>query len=103
MSVAAALIRRAGRFQRLLADRGYDARHVRDTIAERGAEAVIPSTRSRKVAIPHDPIAYRERNLVERIWCRLKDFRRIATRYDKLARNFASTTAIAAMLVYWCN
>lgn len=103
MSVAAALIRRARPFARLLADRGYDARHLRDLIAERGAEAVIPSTRSRKVPIPHDTRAYRARNLAERLWCRLKDWRRLATRYDKLAANFMATALIAAIFTFWCN
>ena len=103
MSVAAALIRRAGPFARLLADRGYDARHIRDLLAERGVEAVIPSTRSRKVAIPHDVQAYRRRNLAERLWCRLKDWRRLATRYDKLSANYLSTALIAATITYWTN
>jgi putative transposase len=62
---------------------------------------VIPSTRSRKRPIPHDAIAYRERNLIERAFCRLKDWRRIATRYDKLAANFASAVAIAAIIIWW--
>lgn len=64
------------------------------------AGAVIPSTASRKAAIPYDRDAFRARNLVERLWCRLKDWRRIATRYDKLARNFLSSALIAAMVIY---
>ncbi len=103
VSVAAALIRRTGPFTRLLADRGYDARHLRELIAERGAEAVIPSTRSRKRPIPHNANAYRARNLAERLWCRLKDWRRLATRYDKLASNYLATALIAATITYWCN
>ena len=82
----------------VLADRGYDARHIRDLLAERGAEAVIPSTRSRRIPIPHDTHAYRQRNLAERLWCRLKDWRRLATRYDKLSANFLSTALIAATI-----
>jgi putative transposase len=70
---------------RLLADKGYDANNLRDRLAATETEAVIPSTRSRKTAIPHDTDAYRDRNLIERAFCRLKDWRRIATRYDKLA------------------
>ena len=65
--------------------------------------AVIPSTASRKVPIPHDARAYRQRNLVERMFCRLKDYRRVATRYDKLARNFLAGTLIAAALTWWLN
>ncbi|MBL8571257.1 MAG: transposase, partial [Phreatobacter sp.] len=72
-------------------------------LAERGAEAVIPSTASRKAPIPYDTRAYKERNRVERMWCRLKDFRRVTTRYDKLARNYLSTVLIAATTAYWLN
>jgi len=63
----------AGRFTRLIADRGYDSNDVRAAIAEQGAEPVIPATASRRAPIPYDTIAYRARNLVERLWCRLKD------------------------------
>jgi Transposase and inactivated derivatives len=103
ISMAEALVRAAGPFRRLLADRGYDADHFRKLLAKRGAEAVIPSTRSRRAPIPHDAIAYKDRNRVERMWCRLKDFRRVATRYDKLARNYLSGVFIAATCAYWCN
>jgi len=47
-------------------------------------------------------IAYRDRNRVERMWCRLKDFRRVATRYDKLTANYASVIALAAAIAFWC-
>lgn len=103
ITMAQALIEAAGSFRRLLADKGYDADHLRKRLAERGAEAVIPSTASRKAPIPYDANAYRERNRVERMWCRLKDFRRIATRYDKLARNYLSSVLIAAACAYWLN
>lgn len=53
--------------------------------------------------IPHDAIAYKARNLIERAFCRLKDWRRIATRYDKLAKNFASAVALAATIIWWCD
>ena len=53
--------------------------------------------------IPYDPVAYRQRNLVERLWCRLKDWRRIATRYDKLARNYLASVYLAALFIYWIN
>jgi transposase len=103
ISMAAALVRAAGPIRRLLADRGYDADHLRRLLAEQGAEAVIPSTTSRRAPIPHDVVAYRDRNRVERMWCRLKDFRRVATRYDKLARNYLSGALIAATCAYWLN
>lgn len=103
ISMAEALVRAAGPFRRLLADKGYDADHFRKFLADREAEAVIPSTKSRRTPIPHDAIAYRDRNRVERMWCRLKDFRRVATRYDKLARNYLSGVLIAATCAYWIN
>jgi len=101
--MAEALIQAAGPFQRLLADRGYDANHLRRRLAERGAEAAIPSTTSRRTPIPYDTVAYKDRNRVERMWCRLKDFRRVATRYDKLAANYLSGVLIAAIYAYWLN
>lgn len=104
MTMAATLIEAAaGRFDRLIADRGYDTNAIRAAIAAQGAEVVIPSTTSRRAPIHYDRNVYRARNLVERLWCRLKDWRRIATRYDKLARNFLAAAHIAATLTYWCN
>lgn len=61
------------------------------------------ATRSRKAPIPYDRNAYRARNLVERLWCRLKDWRRIATRYDKLAANYMAGVFLAATIIFWCN
>ena len=104
MTMAPALIDAAkGRFDKLIADRGYDSNAIRDAIAQQGAEAVIPSTRSRKTPIPHNRDSYRARNLVERLWCRLKDWRRIATRYDKLAANYMAGVFLAASIIFWCN
>jgi transposase len=101
VAVAAELLTAAGPIQRLLADRGYDTNRMRSLLAEQGIEAVIPSISRRKPLIPHDHVAYRERNLVERMFCRLKDFRRIATRYDKLARNFLSAISLVATVTWW--
>jgi len=67
---------------------GYDALELRQQLAFRGTASVIPSQPTRKHPWPLDTETYKERNLVERGFSRLKDFRRIATRYDKLARNF---------------
>jgi transposase len=103
ISMAEALIAAAGPIRRLLADKGYDAAHLRRFLAARGTEAVIPSTASRRAPIPYDTLASRDRNRVERRWCRLKDFRRVATRYDKLARNYLSGVFIAAACAYWLN
>ena len=101
ISIARALLQRAGPVSRLLADRGYDANHLRRFLADQQAEAVIPSTTSRRQPIPYDTVAYRDRNRIERMWCRLKDWRRIATRYDKLARNFLSSAYLAAIFSCW--
>jgi transposase len=70
-------------------------------IREQGARPVIPGKANRKRKIPLDKARYRSRHLVENAFCRLKDFRRVATRYDKLARNFLSTVALAVVLAFW--
>lgn len=104
MTMAGTLIAAAaGRFDRLIADRGYDTNEIRLAVAAQDAEAIIPSTTSRRQPIPYDRLAYKTRNLVERLWCRLKDWRRIATRYDKLATNYLTGVLIAASVIYWCN
>ena len=99
--MAPVLVEAAGPVRRLLADKAYDTNRVRELLAERNIEAVIPSIRRRKPIIPHDVVAYRDRNLIERMYGRLKDFRRIATRYDKLARNFLAGVLLAALLISW--
>ena len=101
--MAAALLAAAGPLGRLIADKAYDADWLRRALAEQGCEAVIPTTSSRKRPIPYDAVAYRQRNLIERMFGRLKDFRRIATRYDKLARNFLAGVLLAAAILYWLN
>ena len=101
--MAAALLASAGPLSHLLADRAYDANALRGLLAERGTMAVIPSTRSRTTPIPHDKDLYRQRNRIERMFCRLKDFRRVATRYDKLARNYDAAVHIAAIVAFWIN
>jgi len=72
-------------------------------LADQGAKAVIPSTETRRQPIPYNKAIYRQRNLIERMFARLKDFRRVATRYDKLARNFLAGALIAATVVWWLN
>ncbi len=101
--MALPLLARAGRLRALIADKAYDANALRNALKAGGAKAVIPSTATRARAIPYDKRLYKQRNLIERMFCRLKDFRRIATRYDKLARNFLSGALIAATIAFWCN
>ena len=95
------LVNAAGSFRKLLADKGYDADHFRRRLAAQQAEAVIPARSKRKHPAPHDVVAYRDRNTVERLWARLKDYRRVATRYDKRADTFLSGVLIAAVICYW--
>ena len=86
-----------------MTDRRQGLRHQppENCLERRGIEAVIPSSARRKPLIPHDRGAYRQRNLIERMVARLKDFRRIATRYDKLARNYLATVLLAAATTWW--
>jgi transposase len=86
--------------RRVLADKAYDANALREIIASLNAEAVIPCNPTRKVQIPYDFEAYKARNLIERCFNKLKHFRRIATRYDRIARNFLSFVLIAAALLW---
>ncbi|USO05786.1 MAG: IS5 family transposase [Rhodospirillales bacterium] len=85
----------------LLADKAYDAGHFRGFLMNRKIEPVIPSTATRKIKIPHDERRYKNRNVVERMFGRLKDWRRVATRYDKLARNFFAALCLASLLCFW--
>ena len=85
----------------VLADKGYDCDTLRTVIRNKGAKPVIPGRRSRKRKIRFDKHQYKFRWMVEAVFCRLKDFRHVATRYDKLARNDASTLAIATIVAYW--
>jgi transposase len=91
-----------GPLRRLVADRGYDADALRRDLRSAGTAPVIPGRRTRKRPIRHDRSRYNDRWRVEAAFCRLKDFRRVATRYDKLAANFASAVALAAVLAFWC-
>ena len=84
----------------LIGDRGYDSRGFRDALAARGTDACIPSSRSRKIPIPHDPAVYRRRHRIENLFARLKDWRRIATRYDRCADLFLSACCLGAVVLY---
>ena len=87
--------------KRVIADRGYDANRIRAALREQGTIPVIPGRRNRKRPIQYDERRYKDRWRVEAIFCRLKDFRRVATRYDKLARNFLSAVCLAAAVAFW--
>ena len=85
----------------LLADRGYDADWFRNDLKERGIAPCIPSRRGRKTPIRHDPELYKRRYRIENSFARLKDWRRIATRYDRCPKVFLSACALAAIVMFW--
>ena len=85
----------------LLGDKGYDADWFRQALAERRIEPCIPSKTNRKVPIPHDRTLYRQRHKIENMFGKLKDWRRIHTRYDRCAHAFMSAIAIAATVIFW--
>ena len=84
----------------VIADKAYDGNPLREFIAQAGAEAVIPSNRRRKLIIPHDAVAYRLRNRIERFFNKLKHFRRIATRYDRRAAYFLAALHLASAMIW---
>jgi transposase len=84
----------------VLADKAYDSNALRAIIAEIGATAVIPSNRTRRIIIPHNADAYNQRNRIERCFCRLKHFRRLATRYDRRTANFTGFIHLAAAMIW---
>jgi transposase len=83
----------------VIADKGYDSDALVETIEGKGAEAVIPPRKNRTEARPYDEDYYRERNQVERFINRIKQCRRVATRYEKTARNFLAFVHVASILV----
>ena len=85
----------------LIADKGYDAdKRVRTVLAAAGKTAVIPPRRNRKNPACYDKELYKKRHRIENFFSRLKDFRAIATRYDKTARNFLAGVYLAAVIIW---
>lgn len=87
----------------LIGDRGYDADWLRQALAARKITACIPSKVNRKVPIPHDAVLYRRRHKIEIMFGRLKDWRRIHTRYDRCAHTFMSAITLAAIVIFWLD
>jgi putative transposase len=85
----------------VLADAAYDSDKFRQFLAERGSIAVIKPNPTRKKRPPFDRTIYKARNVIERAFSHLKDWRRVATRYDKLARNFHATVSLAILFRWW--
>lgn len=86
--------------QAVLADKAYDTDKVVAAIDSRGAEAVIPSKKNRVQPRDHDRVLYKERNKAERCVNKLKQYRRVATRYEKTARNFLGMVLFAAITIW---
>lgn len=86
-------------FEVVIADKGYDKQALVDRIEGRGAEAVIPTQKNRAVQRDIDRERYKDRNLVERFWARMKVYRRVATRYEKTARNFLGMLHLASIMI----
>ena len=84
-----------------MADRAYDTDAIRRQIEDQGAVPNIPPKATRRWKSCFSPVLYRARNAVERMFCRLKDYRRIATRYDKLGANFLAAVYIVASVTCW--
>lgn len=84
----------------VIADRAYDAEHFHDTILDAEAQPVIPPRPNRRRPHAYDKHLYKERNLIERCFAKLKQFRRVATRYDKLLVNFLGFVTLAAIVIW---
>ena len=87
--------------KQLLADKGYDADWFRAGLAKRRITPCIPSKANRKTAIPYDALLYKQRHKIENMFGRLKDWRRIHTRYDRCAHTYFSAICIAAAVIFW--
>ena len=100
---AAALLGSLPADELLLADRGYDADWFREALKDKGIRPCIPGRRSRGKAVRYDKRRYKRRNRIEIMFGRLKDWRRIHTRYDRCAHTFMSAICIAATVIFWLN
>ena len=85
----------------VIADKGYDSAPLRQWLLQRGSEAVIPPRRNRKVLYPYNRTLYRQRNVIERTINRIKDWRRIATRYDRNVVVYLASLFIVATVTWW--
>jgi len=98
---AAALLDDLPKAQWLLGDRGYDADWFRDALQQKGIKPCIPGRKSRLDPIKYDKRRYKRRNRIEIMFGRLKDWRRVATRYDRCPTAFFSAIALAATVIFW--
>ena len=98
---AALMLSALPKAKQLLANKGYDADGFRAALAKRRTTPCIPSKANRKTAIPHDAVLYKQRHKIENMFGRLKDWRRIHTRYDRCAHTYFSAICIAAAVIFW--
>lgn len=84
----------------MMADKGYDSDEFREQIVNRRSQPVIPGRKNRKEKTEYDKTIYGARSLVENAFCKLKQFGAVATRYDKLARNFAGMVTMACIMIW---
>jgi len=98
---AAALLDDLPKAQWMLADRGYDAEWFRDALEKKGIKPCIPGRKSRSMPVKYDKRRYKRRNRIEIMFGRLKDWRRVATRYDRCPTVFFSALALAATVLFW--
>jgi transposase len=96
ITMAGPLLEALAPTKRLIADKAYDADRLRDWLRSRSIEAVIPGRAARSVAYPLNRTAYHRRNVIERMSGRLKNWKRIATRYDRLALNYLAAIVLVA-------
>ena len=95
------VIERCKPAKKLLGDKAYDSAALRAWLKKRGTEDVIPNRSNRKKKFSFSKRAYRERHHIENAFCRLKDFRRVFTRYDRLATNFLASVCLASIIAWW--
>ena len=85
----------------ILRDRGYDADWLREALKDKGIKVFLPGRKSRKKPVEYDKRRYKRRNRIEIMSGRLKDWRRVATRYDRCPETFLSAIALAATILFW--
>lgn len=85
----------------LVADKGYDSQSMREWLQARGTEPVILPRKNRKIQYHYDRAIYNQRNVIERMACRLKDWRRVATRFNRNIKNFMGAVSLAAAVTRW--
>jgi transposase len=100
---AAMLVDKLPNARVLLADRGYDANWFRAALLAKGTAPCIPPKKNRTKPMLYDRTLYKQRHKVENLFAKLKDWRRIATRYDRCAHTFFSSICIAAITIFYLN